>query len=298
MQPTITIIMATYNRAHFIVEMLNTISKQTFKSWECLIIDDGGTDNTEAVIFSLLKDDSRFKYFKRTNKYKKGLCGSRNYGLDIARGDYIIFFDDDDLVHPKNLEIAYQVIINNDTDFCHYQKQSFVSEKPKVIDLEVEVKGNISVTNIEAVVTGEIGLASCTVLWKKECFKTIRFNEDLQYAEEWECYLNIISNGFKGVIIGNILYYNRKHKNSNTGEFWNDNPRRIESYIKSRKLVCENLIALNLMNRELKKYFIHNAFTLKAKTIVSKLLEQSFLNKIYFWMFPLKFKLFKMLKQF
>ncbi|WP_289045549.1 glycosyltransferase family 2 protein [uncultured Olleya sp.] len=298
MQPAITIIIATYNRAHFIVEMLNAISKQTFKSWECIIIDDGGTDNTETVISSLLKDDSRFKYFKRTNKYKKGLCGSRNYGLDIARGDYIIFFDDDDLVHPKNLEIAHQVIIDNDTDFCHYQKQSFVSEKPKAIDLEVEVKGNISVTNIEVVVTGEIGLASCTVLWKKECFKTIRFNEDLQYAEEWECYLNIISNGFKGVIIGNILYYNRKHKNSNTGEFWNDNPRRIESYVKSRKLVCENLIALNLMNRELKKYFIHNAYTLKAKTIVSKLLEQSFLNKVYFWMFPLKFKLFKMLKQF
>ena len=96
MEKKVSIIMATYNRAQFIMETLNSIKNQTYKNWECLIIDDGGSDNTEDVIAPLLKKDTRFKFLKRTDKYLKGLPGCRNYGLDVAQGDYIIFFDDDD----------------------------------------------------------------------------------------------------------------------------------------------------------------------------------------------------------
>ncbi|WP_158844264.1 glycosyltransferase family 2 protein [Algibacter sp. L1A34] len=273
--PDITIIMATYNRAHFILEMLNTISKQTFKSWECIIIDDGGTDNTEAVISNLLIEDSRFKFLKRTDKYEKGLCGSRNYGLDLAKGDYIIFFDDDDLVHPKNLEIAHHVITNNSVDFCHYQKQSFVKEKPTFLDSKVEVIGNIATTNIEAVVTGEIGLASCTVLWKNDCLKTIRFNENLQYAEEWECYINIISHGFKGLIISNILYYNRKHANSNTGEFWSNNPKRIDSKKEAIYLVIQNLKTKQLLSNSIARFLINTAIHFRDVKYFRKMVSES-----------------------
>jgi len=91
MNPTISIILATYNRAHFIEETLCSIQNQTFKDWECLIIDDGGNDNTFEVITPILKSDSRFTFQKRLDNYQKGLSGSRNYGLDIAKGDFVIF---------------------------------------------------------------------------------------------------------------------------------------------------------------------------------------------------------------
>ena len=115
MQPKVTIIMATYNRAHFIVETLRSIQNQIFESWECLIIDDGGTDNTLEIITSILNKDSRFKFLKRPDNYKKGLPGCRNYGIDLAQGDYIIFFDDDDIVHPENLKINLEVIQEKET---------------------------------------------------------------------------------------------------------------------------------------------------------------------------------------
>ena len=76
MSPIVTIIMATYNRAHFILETLNSIQNQTFKDWECLIIDDGGTDNTVEFIEYFLQEDNRFQYLKRENNYQKGLPGS------------------------------------------------------------------------------------------------------------------------------------------------------------------------------------------------------------------------------
>ena len=112
--------MATYNRAQYIVESIKSIQDQTLEDWECIIVDDGGTDNTEEVLESLLNKDKRFKYLKRTSKYQKGLPGSRNYGLDEAKGDYIIFFDDDDIAHPQNLEICVHELSNKDISFCRY----------------------------------------------------------------------------------------------------------------------------------------------------------------------------------
>ena len=70
--------MATYNRAQYIMESIKSIQDQTLEDWECLIVDDGGTDNTEDILKPLLNEDKRFRYFKRTSKYQKGLPGSRN----------------------------------------------------------------------------------------------------------------------------------------------------------------------------------------------------------------------------
>ncbi|WP_281847504.1 glycosyltransferase family 2 protein [Olleya namhaensis] len=305
--PDITIIMATYNRAHFILEMLNTISKQTFKSWECIIVDDGSTDNTEAVISNLLIEDSRFKYLKRTGNYKKGLCGCRNYGLDLAKGDYIIFFDDDDLVHPKNLEIGYNLLFKSELYFCHYQKQSFVNVNPSFIDSKIDIIGNIDRDNIKLIVNGTIGLASCTVLWKKECFQGIRFNENLHYAEEWVCYINIISSGFKGLIISNVLYHNRKHSMSNTGEFWRANSKRINSKKIAIHLVLLRLIEKKLLSVKTEAFLINESIRFRDyfyfKSILAEInvifRDKCFYNIKYF-LFPLwlfKQKSLKMLKK-
>ena len=124
--PTVSIIMATYNRSQYIMESIKTIQNQTFKNYECLIIDDGSTDDTHEILHPLLETDTRFKYYRRTSKYSKGLPGSRNYGLDLAKGDYIIFFDDDDIAHPQNLEICVHELSTKDISFCRYIRKTFV----------------------------------------------------------------------------------------------------------------------------------------------------------------------------
>jgi glycosyltransferase involved in cell wall biosynthesis len=265
--------MATYNRAHFIAETLQSIQNLTFTNWECLIIDDGGTDNTLEIITPILNDDSRFSFHSRTANYQKGLPGTRNYGLDLAKGKYIIFFDDDDIVHPDNLKIAIAVIESNNIDFCHYQKQSFQNIRPDMATTQIIVEGNINKDAIEKVITQEIGLASCTVLWKKECFANIRFNESLMYAEEWECYIRIISENFKGVIISNVLYYNRKHSNSNTAEFYTNSPIRRESFTKAILLVTQNLKEKRLLTAALKRYFITLSIEFTECNLFEKILK-------------------------
>jgi len=257
MNPTVTIIMATYNRSRFIVETLNSIKQQTFCDWECLIIDDGGTDTTQEAITPILEKNKRFQFFKRPDNYLKGLPGARNYGLDLAKGNYIVFFDDDDLVDENLLEIALKAIHDHDVDFCHYQKKSF--EDGRMIGNVEDSSAPrfpISRNNLEDIVQYKIGLASCTVLWKKVCFEGVRFNENLMYAEEWECYSRIISNNFNGISIPDILYFNRKHPESNTGEFYRNDSMRRASKAEAILLVLKNLKEKQLLSKSILRYFI------------------------------------------
>jgi len=195
-KPKISIILTTYNRAHLIIETLNSVVAQSFTNWECIIIDDNSNDDTKKVVLEFIKDDNRFEFVIKLKEIKQGLPASRNIGLKKAKGDYIIFFDDDDYIHPNNLETCLLVFRQREIDFIHYNKRAFENgDSPVIKYTPLKIEGEISLNNIEDVITNKIGLASCTVMWKSKCFKDVFFNEDLMYAEEWECYSRIISKG-------------------------------------------------------------------------------------------------------
>lgn len=254
---TVSIILATYNRAHFIEETLNSIAAQTYSNWECLIIDDGGTDNTINVIAPILEKDSRFHFLKRPNDYAKGLPGCRNYGLDLAKGEYIVFFDDDDIVHPQNLELCVQELEDSNVYFCRYIRNVFFENFDYIFDFSKEYDSfDIDVKDIERMLKNELPFNSCAVMWKSACFKENRFTENLMYAEEWELYSRILSAGFKGVSIEKCLFFGRKHPNSNTGEFYSNNFIRKDSYVEAILLVVQNLKEKQLLSTSLKRYFV------------------------------------------
>lgn len=255
--PRVSIIMATYNRAKFIVESLQSIQAQTYADWECLIIDDGGTDNTVELITPLLEKDTRFKYYKREDTYLKGLPGCRNQGLDLAKGDYIIFFDDDDIVHPQNLECCVEELAKDNIWFCRYIREVFFKDFDYNFNFSKDYTYfYIDKSDIQRMLNNELQFNSCAVMWKKECFVNNRFVESLMFAEEWELYSRIVSSGYAGISINKSLFYGRKHPLSNTGEYDRKNPVRKESYAKAILLVLLNLNEKNLLTYSLKRYFI------------------------------------------
>jgi glycosyltransferase involved in cell wall biosynthesis len=289
--------MATYNRAQYIVESLRSIQNQTFHDWECLIIDDGGTDNTLEIITPLLKSDSRFKYFKRTNDYLKGLPGSRNYGLDIAIGDFIIFFDDDDIVHPLNLELCCNELNSNNVSYCRYLREVFYGE----FNLQFDLSTNydfffMDEKNILQVLNYQLPLNSCAVLWKKECFLNQRYVEHLKYSEEWELYSRILTSGIKGISIEKTLFYGRKHLNSVTGDFNTKNPQSRKSHTDAIILVINDLKNKKLLSHSITRYFIATSYNFKEFQLFEKIiaaLKLSFFDKIKwsFFYYSLLFRL-------
>jgi glycosyltransferase involved in cell wall biosynthesis len=272
--PKVSIIMATYNRAHYILQSLQSIQSQTFHDWECLIIDDGGTDSTQDILETILKQDSRFKFYIRTSDYQKGLPGSRNYGLDLAKGDYIIFFDDDDIAHPQNLELCVFELSKSEVKFCRYLREVFFED----IDFEFSYSKEyssfyIDTNDIEKILKNELPFNSCAVMWKKECFVNNRFIEHLMYAEEWELYSRLILSGINGVSINKCLFYGRKHPNSNTGEFYTDNPIRKKSKKDAILLVINNLKEKKLISNSLLHYFIQISLDYKEYKLFQKIIE-------------------------
>lgn len=278
--PQVSIIMATYNRAHFILETLESIIGQSYQNWECIIVDDGGTDNTADVLNPILKSDVRFQYVKRSNLHEKGLPGCRNYGIHLAKGEYIIFFDDDDIVHPENLALCVKHLKLSDKDFCRYQRDVFHGTFHFDFDKQTQCPSSpLDGKNIVGdMITGVLPFNSCTVMWKKSCFDDTLFDESLLFAEEWECYSRILMNGFKGITIDKVLFYGRKHSNSNTGEYQSKNPVRTQSKVKAAQLIISNLNANGLLNYKMAKYFLALSKSLNAPSVYKHILTQASLS--------------------
>lgn len=100
----ISIIIPTYNRAHLISDTLQSVLSQTYANWECLVIDDGSTDETEKVVAEFCKKDQRFKFYKRPDSMLKGANSCRNYGFELSSGEFINWFDSDDMMLEDFLE--------------------------------------------------------------------------------------------------------------------------------------------------------------------------------------------------
>ena len=104
MYELVSIIMPTYNRAHLIGQTLDSVLAQTYPNWECIIVDDWSTDTSDEVVGEYVKKDSRFQYYQRPKDRKKGPNSCRNYGLELSKGEFVKWFDSDDIMHPKFLE--------------------------------------------------------------------------------------------------------------------------------------------------------------------------------------------------
>lgn len=101
MQPQVSVIMPAYNAEKWIEDAITGVLAQTYKNFELIVIDDGSTDGTKAICERLMKVDNRIRLFSQKNK---GLCGARNQGLQLSKGDYFIIIDSDDLLEATALE--------------------------------------------------------------------------------------------------------------------------------------------------------------------------------------------------
>lgn len=124
----ISIIVPSFNRAHLIAETLNSVFSQTYQKWECIIVDDGSSDNTIDIINSFIEKDSRFSFIKR-NRFPKGAPTCRNIGLDFSNGEFIIYLDSDDILAPYCLEQRFNKFsVHFDMDFLVFKSLLFVDE--------------------------------------------------------------------------------------------------------------------------------------------------------------------------
>lgn len=114
----VSIIVPTFNRSDFLEQTLISVKNQTFQNWECIVVDDGSTDDTASLVKEFSDNDERFKYYLRDDDHPKGACGARNYGFIKSSGKYIQWLDDDDLLSENKLEFQVtRLEENNDRSY-------------------------------------------------------------------------------------------------------------------------------------------------------------------------------------
>lgn len=211
--PLVSIIIPSYNRAGLLEHTLNSIIKQTYANWECIIVDDHSTDDTFLVASRISEKDARIKVYKRPSSKPKGPSSCRNYGFEMSSGAYVNWFDSDDLMVEDKLELDLKKITSGDFDFTISQSQFFD-------DLSDEKLGYwndclFSENVIEDFVLKNIGWSVNTPLWRKaslEKFK-LQFHENLMTSDDYFYHIQALEKGLKPIVINEVLTNLRVHEN-------------------------------------------------------------------------------------
>ena len=109
----ISIIVPIYNVEKYLRQCLDSIQDQTYQNFECLLINDGSSDNSADICREYVSKDSRFRYIEKENG---GVSSARNLGIEHSKGEYITFIDSDDWVDSDYLEVLYTALIDENAD--------------------------------------------------------------------------------------------------------------------------------------------------------------------------------------
>lgn len=114
--PEVSVIMASYNHAHFIASAIESVLAQSMSSWELIIVDDGSTDSSQDVICQYTEKDSRLRFFQHPYDQNLGLPATLDLGLQSARGQYVAFLESDDEWRVDCLEKRLQRLRESGAD--------------------------------------------------------------------------------------------------------------------------------------------------------------------------------------
>ena len=253
----ISVIIPTYNRAHLIGETIESVQSQTFENWECIIIDDGSTDDTASIVASYIKNDTRIKYYKKPLHLPKGPSAARNYGFTKSKGMYINWFDSDDIMHPEKLETDLKYLNSGNFDFTISQSAFFKENgAPKK---QFWNKVLWSEDPINDFITKKIGWGVNSPLWvrKKLEAKKLVFDDALITADDFKFHVQAMQFGLNPVVIDQTLVTLREHQNR-LNNYPDKASNKLKTYlylIKNQEYLKLNANTLSYLNWHFVKFY-------------------------------------------
>ncbi len=209
----ISVVVPVYNSQNYLEKCLDSIRSQSFQDWECILVDDGSTDDCGTIIDSFVKKDARFVSVHKRNG---GVSSARNVGIASARGEYIAFIDSDDWVADDYLELLYNAVRIADCDlsvcgFGRVGRQGIII--PHSVDTSISLRINKENESLFVELNQKCLLyGPCKKLYKSSIIKNngLSFDETCSYGEDLlfnYCYLGYVN---RINVLNRILYFYRE----------------------------------------------------------------------------------------
>ena len=177
----ISVIIPTYNRAEKLIRSINSVTSQSVKDIEIIIVDDGSTDNTFECVSNI--KDERIRYIKLENNSGGGYA--RNIGILNAQGDYIAFQDSDDVWYQNKLEVELKKLISNNADLVFCKMNRIIDGKSVGIVSKYYSEGFLkSGSNV-------LGIGTPTIIGKTAVFKENLFDDSFPRFQELELLIRL-----------------------------------------------------------------------------------------------------------
>jgi len=212
MEGLISVIVPCYNQAEFLEECLTSVLNQTYSNWECIIINDGSTDDTSKIAEKWTTKEKRVSYMYQENQ---GLSAARNTGLSKVSGAYIQFLDADDFLDVKKFEISIQLMHQLKanlvlTDFFIYDHKTNQT-KPAYCDLS---KVDFNLKSILLDWDYKFSIPIHCALISKNLLRGFRFPSELQAKEDWIMWISVFKKKCIASFVDLPLVYYRSHSDN------------------------------------------------------------------------------------
>jgi glycosyltransferase involved in cell wall biosynthesis len=303
-QPYVSLVIPVYNTEKYIEECLESAIAQTQKNIEIICVDDGSTDRSTEILKEYSCKDERIRYIRQENA---GLSSARNNGLNNAKGEYVLYFDSDDILDSDCINVLYKTASDNDLDLLFFGGKVLLwedreLEKKKSFEmdqyLKVKLETNDVITGKQLFVSQIIGVdyraAACFHFINREY--ALRANAYFKVgilAEDEEYMPRVMWEAKRAMAINDTLYFYRIRKNSiTTGEqnplrlyglcaalscagVYSQNPQLSSDMVKALKIHIGNLLRGIVIESE--KLYPHeltnapNTISAKKKGLLGKL---------------------------
>lgn len=193
MKPKVTIIIPNFNRVNLLKESLLSVESQTFTDWECIIIDDGSTDNSINLIESFTEKDNRFRLIIRDKK-PKGASTCRNLGILHSKSEYIVFLDSDDLLSSTCLQSRLSFMEGNKSlDIGVFPALGF-KEKPGDYNLLWNILNKQETpSHLHRFLRGDTPWATLSCIWRKSFLEKIGgWDQEASCWQDWELHIRAL----------------------------------------------------------------------------------------------------------
>ena len=250
--PYFSIVVPTYNRGDFILSALESVEKQNYKNWECIVIDDGSKDNTKLIVQKWIMDKPRFKYYYQKNQERSV---ARNNGIKKAIGRYITFLDSDDIFTENRLGSIHTFLKGFEHDVI------FTGIKFKNGSILNEIKYANPIDNLlNYLAENVIGIPQVTI--KREIFNEFPFKPEITNGEDFELWVRI-SQKYNFIYQKNNASYIAREHSERSVNLISANSAKLQ--LKTLKYIFNKNHPGYLISNKLKRQKLSNCYFNMAK---------------------------------